>query len=381
MSRSIQDAPRVTSDLRSTILNIKVWFHAVLRNWWVIGIAGLLAGLLGYWMAYKVRPKYESHLTFALDDGGESGGGGLAAELGLTSGGSSNIFSGDNITVLLTSRRIIERVLLSVDTVNGKAITMAEYYRLANADSSAKKEEQVAKSEKNLNEVSFPVGQPRNRFSYLQDSVLRNMYKDFAGGGLKVSKPDKRMNMYDVSVTSYNERFSKVFTDKLINEAINFYIELRTQKSKATLQVLEERVAQAKGSLNSAISSRAAIQDANVNPAFQQAQAQLQQKQVDISTYSGAYGEMYKNLETARYQYLKDIPLLQIIDAADYPMTKVKKSKLKTAAIYAFVAVFSVVLVITIMHVVRSELDQSESVDSLSVPKSRTYTSANKEHV
>ena len=347
--------------LQHIIDNVKKWFFVLLRKWWLIAIIGFLGGLLGFYSAYSERPKYQSRLSFALEDGegGMSGALNLAAEFGFNIGNSKNIFEGDNIMSLLTSRRIIERVLLSVDTVNGQSMTMATYYKKIAVDTTKKKTSSTppTPSEIRLNSVSFPIGQARSGFSYLQDSVLMNMYKDFAtGGSLKVSKPDKRLNLYEVSVTSYNERFSKVFTDKLIKEATSFYVEMKTKKSKETLEILETRVAQTKGSLNSAIGSKAILQDANVNPAFQQAQAQLQTKQVDISAYGGAYQELYKNLELARYQYLKDIPLLQIIDAADYPMMKIKRGKLKTALIFSIISVFLLLFVLTILYIVKVEL-------------------------
>lgn len=342
------------------IENVKLWFWSLLKKWWLIAVVGFAGGVIGFWMVYSERPKYQSHLTFALEEGGGGMGGALslAAEFGLTIGSSKNIFEGENILTLLTSRRIVERVLLSVDTLDGKPITMADYFSKISADSTKKiAPAKLSPIALRLSKVTFPAGQPRSSFSYLQDSVLMNMYRNFSiHGGLKVSKPDKKLNLYEVLVTSYDERFSKVFTDRLITEATDFYVNLKTQKSRETLEILEARVAQIKGSLNTAISSRASIQDANVNPAFQQAQAQLQQKQIDISAYSGTYGELYKNLELARYQYLKDIPLLQIIDAADYPMTRIKRGKLKTSIIFAFAGAFITIILLTLTHIVRSEL-------------------------
>ncbi|CAN5453927.1 hypothetical protein BH10BAC3_BH10BAC3_24420 [soil metagenome] len=338
----------------------------LLRKWWIIVLVCFIGGVTGFLIAWFEKPKYESHLTFALDDGAGGLGGAisLAAEFGFNLGGSKNLFEGDNILTLLTSRRIVERVLLSVDTVNGKATTMADYYTRVSTDSTKKKSQKaLTPTEIRLSKVSFPAAQPRETFSYLQDSVLMNLYREFAiNGALNVGKPDKKLNLYEVTVVSPDERFSKVFTDKLIKQATDFYVELKTSKSKATLEILEARVNQTRGAINTAIDSRADIQDANLNPAFQQAQAQLQRKQVDISAYGGAYGELYKNLELARYQYLKDIPLLQIIDGADYPMTRIKKGKLLTAIAFSIVFGFLVVLVLSIFYYVKKNDIEKEVV-------------------
>lgn len=334
--------------------NIKAWFNYLLKKWWVIGLVCLVAGIFGYINALLTKPQFESHLTFSLEEGDNSLGGAisLAAEFGFNVGTSSNLFQGDNIVSLLTSRRIVERVLLSADTVNGKVVSMADYFNRISRDTTRK----LSAAQLRIRNISFPVGQPRSSFSYLQDSVLLNMYSGIIKDGwLKVGKPDKKLNLYEVSVLSPDEHFTKVFTDKLVAEASQFYTELKSNKSRKTLEILEQRVAQTRESLSSAITGRAAIQDADVNPVFQSAQAQLQKKQVDITAYGGAYGELYKNLELARYQYLKDIPLLQIIDGADYPMKKIKKGKALTAATYIFFTGFLMIFLLSVMYVIKKE--------------------------
>jgi len=50
----------------------------------------------------------------------------------------------------------------------------------------------------------------------------------------------------------------------------------------------------------------------------------------------------------ARYQYLKKIPLLQIIDHADYPMKKIRMGRLKTGFIFSVFAVFLAMLIVWI---------------------------------
>jgi hypothetical protein len=149
-----------------------------------------------------------------------------------------------------------------------------------------------------------------------------------------------------VNVTTGDEKLSKVFTDRLITETNNFYIEISSKKSKQTLDVLEARVAAMKGNLNNSISSKASSQDANLNPALSSSQVPIVKQQVNMQVYSAAYGEMFKNLELARFQYLNKLPLMQIIDPADYPMKKIRANKLKTAIVFSVVSCFLVILVL-----------------------------------
>ena len=324
--------------LSDTLKSIKAWFRYFLSKWWLFVIIGVACGIGGIFYAIKDKAQYESRLTFSLQDNG--GGGGLGGALSLASefgfnlgGGGKDVFAGENILEIFSSRRMIQKVLLSADTLNGKPITMAdEYIEFAGLKKGLLKLPR-------LTGISFPAGMPKEKFSYLQDSVLFLIYSDITKNSLMASKPDKKLNIFELKIKSPNERYSKLFVEMLIKETSDFYTELLSKRSKETLEILEKRVASLKGSLNSSITARAATQDANINPAFASAQAPLQKNEADIKVYGGAYAELFKNLELARYQYLNSKPLLQIIDAAEYPLKRIKLGKLKTGVIFGILGV------------------------------------------
>jgi uncharacterized protein involved in exopolysaccharide biosynthesis len=189
---------------------------------------------------------------------------------------------------------------------------------------------------------------------------LYNCYLNFDKSYISAKKPDRKNNIYEVNISNENEKFTKDFTDRIVAETNKFYTEISTKKAKETLEILEKQVAAMKGNVNSSISSRADIQDANLNPAFSAAAVPLQKEQANIQVYSAAYAEMFKNLEIARYQYLKQIPLMQIIDAADYPMKKVKVSKLKNAIIFSFAACFITLLILWVISLFKLKTEDVE---------------------
>ncbi len=328
--------------------NIRALIGELLNKWWLFLIVGLLAGVAGIYYASKQKTTYKSRLTFALDQGeGMSGTISLAAQFGVNIGDGQDVFSGDNILEILKSRRMIEGTLLSIDTFQNKPYTLIEYFLQQNQDNNAKKERNI----------HFPVGQSRSAFTYAQDSLLYQSYKDFAKNYITADKPDRKYNIYEVTITNPNEKFTKDFTDRLVEKTNEFYTDISTKKAKETLDILEKRVAVMKGNVNSSIGSKAEIQDVNLNPAFSAAQVPVLKQEANIQVYSGAYAEMFKNLEVARYQYLKRIPLMQIIDAANYPMQKIVASKLKTAIIFSFVACFIVFLILWIMNLLKLKID------------------------
>lgn len=329
--------------------NLNIIIRKLLQKWWLFFIIGLLAGLAGIYYASNQKITFQSKLTFALDEGnGMSDAISLASQFGFNVGGGKDVFAGDNIIEIMKSRRMVERTLLSVDTFNNKPYTFIEYYLQQDRKPNSK--------EKEIN-IHFPVGQIRSTFTYSQDSLLYKCYNEFAKSYLVANKPDRKYNIYEVNVTNTDEKFAKDFTDRIVDETNKFYIEISTKKAKETLDILEQRVAAMKGNVNSSISSKAEIQDVNLNPAFSAASVPILKEQANIQVYSGAYTEMFKNLEIARYQYLKQIPLMQIIDAADYPMFKVRVSKLKTAIIFSIAACFITFLILWIINLFKLKTD------------------------
>jgi hypothetical protein len=329
-----------TEEISPVIKNLKSLMRLILQRWWLFVIVGIIAGVSGILYAASHKPEYKSRLTFALDDGDNGNMGNLmnlASQFGLSFGSTKDIFTGDNILEIMKSRRMIEGVLLSVDKFNNKPYTLIEYYL---------EKEGKYKSNPKIKDIHFPPGQLKTTFSYQQDSLLYKTYQDFSNNYIIAQRPDRKLSIYEVSVISHDEKFTKDFTDRLVEETNNFYIELRTKKAKGTLDILEKRVATMKGNLNSSITDKASVQDVNINPAFSEAQVPVQKQQANIQVYGTAYGEMFKNLELARFQYLNEIPLMQIIDPADYPMQKIKNGKLKTGILFAVFAEFLVLSII-----------------------------------
>ena len=332
-----------SSDRSSENYLINQVFSSARRQWWLFLLVVGVAGIAGYWYASKQKVAYESYLSFALDEGGSEGGSGstalgLAAQFGLSVGAPQDVFTGDNILEIMESRRMIEATLLSVDTFDNTPMLLIEYYLQHEAEDSK------------MSKVHFTAGENRASFSYLQDSVLYATSLAFGKFFIVARRPDKKLNIFELMVTSHNEKFSKDFTDILIAETNRFYTEIRSKKSLGTLEILEKRLPDIKGKFDASVSNKAALQDANLNTAFENAQVPLLQQESNAQVYGTAYAEMVKNMEVARFEYLKSIPLMQVIDEANYPMKKILPGKSKTAIIFAAVAIiiFSLIYVVII---------------------------------
>jgi uncharacterized protein involved in exopolysaccharide biosynthesis len=305
-------------------------FRYVWKRWYVLVLAGLLGGLAGIGIVWMQPPVYEARGSFAIDEKNAGLGGalGFAAELGFNFGGTGrDVFSGENIVYIMHSRRMIEQVLLSADSAGGRQFTLADWY--------IQFVKGKGKPVPGYMPV-FPVGRDRSTFTYQQDSILSGLQQSISKDRLFVGKPDKKFNIYEVAFRSPNERFSKVFAERLMAAAGDYYAALRSSRSKRNFEILEERVAAMRGRASSAIQQDAAQKDANVNPAFAKASARSAEKQIDLSAYGRAYEELFRNLELARYQYLNDVPFIQVIDAPSFPIKNKKMGRLKGGIIGGF---------------------------------------------
>jgi hypothetical protein len=345
----------LTYNIRVLIMTLINTLRFFLKKWPLFLTIGIIAGGGGFLYATYQEPKFESRLTFSLDaganDGILSGAMNLAAQFGLGVNSGQSMFEGDNILEIMKSRRMIESVLLSTDTFNGKKYSLIQFYLEQSGLLN------IYRRKNHLKEINFAPGLLKKGLTYLQDSILNNVYNTISKENLSATRPDKKIGIYEVKFLSMNEKFSKIFTDRIVEETANFYTEITSKKDKETLEILEQRVASLKGDVANSIDIRASNQDANVNPAFLKAQASATKQQYNMQAYGEAYKEMFKTLEMARYQYLKKIPLLQIIDYADYPMKRIKVGRLRSAICSSSIALLITAILLLALQNYKSKSD------------------------
>src|SRR5690606_29042677 len=103
-----------------------------------------------------------------------------------------------------------------------------------------------------------------------------------------------------------------------------FYLETRTKKALANVQILEHQTDSVRNELNAAIRGSASAIDANPNPnpARQILRVPSKKREVDVLTNQAILSELVKNLELSRVNLRKEAPLIQIVDAPVYPLKK-----------------------------------------------------------
>lgn len=322
--------------LKELILTLRSWKQYLLSKWIVIGIAGLVGAGLGIVYARKQHLQYVGELTFVLEDsksGGLAAYSGLASQFGLDlgSGGSSGLFEGDNIMEFLKSRLMLERTLLTPVTINSKQTTLADLYiHFKELDKNWDKDTA-------LKGLHYPVGQPRETFSLKQDSILDFIRNEIGKRNLNISKVDKKLSFIVVQVSSEDQIFSKVFTERLVAEATDFYVKTKTKRSKTNVDKLQAIADSIELLLNKKTYSTAVAQDLNVNPIRQVANVEAEIRNRDKMVLQTMYAEVVKNLEISKMTMAQETPIVQVIDTPILPLKKERFGKLKGLILGGFI--------------------------------------------
>jgi len=338
--------------LKELIQKIQEWI-AYLKTQWklIIGIAALGA-ITGFVYASFQKPSYLATTTFVLEE--DKGGGGLGGAMGLASsfgfdlgGGGGGLFTSSNIIELMKSRLVVEKTLLNPVQVEGKEISLVDYYIQYNE----LKEDWVKKP--SLININFPVNADRTKFTLLQDSILQTIYASLTKDNLVIAQKDKKVSIISLTVKTESELFSKLFCEQLLKETSDFYIETKSKKSRLNVDILQHQADSIRSELNFAITGVAAASDNvyNLNPAYNVKKTPGTRRQVDVQANTAILTQLVAQLELSKVSLRKETPLVQLIDRPILPLEKDKVGSLKSLVLGGFLATF-----LTILYLVFGQL-------------------------
>jgi len=316
---------------RELVLRIQGW-GSVFRKRWLILVAFLLIGLIaGAAVSIFKKPVYIAETSFVLEESDMGGLGGnmsgLASLVGINLGslGSANgLFSGDNIMELYRSDNMLSKTLLSpINTATDSGQLLINRYIAYN------ELDRKWRNKVDLNALDFSKN--RDLFTVKEDSVVKEIIKEIRKNNLSVNKPDRKLSIIQVSISSKDQFFAKYFNEQLVENVNNFYFETKTKKTAENLSILQTQADSVRRILDRSLTDFASATDnvPNPNPLVQRAMVESKKRQVDVQASSTVYSEIVKNLEIAKVNHRNNSPLIQIIDYPRFPLeeSKIKLSK------------------------------------------------------
>lgn len=327
--------------LRDLVLSTKSWISFFLSQWKTLAIAAILGIAAGALVSIFKKPVYHAETTFVLEDPDSGGMGqisGLASLLGINLGSmssTSGVFQGENIMELYRSDNMLGRTLLS--PFDRERLLIDRYIAFHQL-------EDKWSSKVDLSKLDF--SKPRETFTVTQDSVVKEIAKLIREKHLTAEKPNRKLSIIQVTVSSKDELFAKAFNEALVSKVNNFYFETKTKKSAENLSVLQHQADSVRAVLDANLAEIAGLTDRipYPNALLQTATVETRKKQIDVQASSAVFAEITKNLEIAKVNHRNNSPLIQIID---YPILPLKNSRIKLlkgtvigAFVFVFLAVF-----------------------------------------
>jgi len=301
----------------------------------IIITVSVLFFVLGIVFAISNDKKYTAELTFVVEDQQQGGGAlgamsGMASQFGFDIGGSSSsTFSQNNILEFLKSRGVVEAALMQSKEINKTDNLLIEHYLYLN------KIKDTWEKNKDLNPVSF-----HGILTQDNDSVSGNVWMSIVKDKLVVDLQSDDANIINLSYSSVNEEFAKMFVETLIEQMSKMYITHQTAAASNTLDFLTSRSDSVFMELEIAEEEFAKVKDINqriVKSSGRLKELQLMRK---VEVLNAMYLEIVKNLEISKLTLLNQTPIIQIIDKPILPLKVEDNSKIVLGLLGAFLGGF-----------------------------------------
>ncbi len=333
--------------LKEVVQNLVNWIKFFGSKWKVLLVSLVLGAGLGAGYSQLKDPVFHAETSFVLEEEGMSGIGqmsGIASLLGVNLGGiggTNGLFQGDNIMELYRSDRMLEVTLLSpFDKEKLLVDRFIEFEEL----------EKKWASTIDLSALKFSAS--KENHGVKQDSVLKEIAKIIREKQLVVVKPDRKLSIIQVNVSSKDEAFAKLFNETLVSKVNTFYLETKTKKTGENLRILQIQADSVRAILDQSLGTLAAEQDRipNANPLLSTATVNGRRKQVDVQTSAAVFQEIVKNLEMAKISHRINTPLIQLIDSPTFPL---KRTEIRLVKGMVYGAFFLGVLALSFLYLRR----------------------------
>jgi hypothetical protein len=326
--QTIQEEQISTKDLLKKIIGV---FQLVGSQWKLLLISIALGTFISILLDIKnlKDTEYTGEIQFNLESGGNgqnpmAGFGGLASAFGMGGMGaatSNDLFSGGNFGLMVSSKALYEKALMKEVIVGGKKTLFINYYK----DSSdiAKKEwggDLFHEPNEAAIKYRFKQKDP-NTFTKAENEMISTIYEKLA---IKTNlQPlDKNGSIMTLSSITNSEMLTKVWLETLIESLKEFYIDVRTKKTREIYDIQIKRLRELEGKLSATDKQLANTTFQNMNAVDPLAPMRQQQLSRSNNYVSTQYYNQLAAVEQLNMSLIHQTPLFTILQPIRLPLLR-----------------------------------------------------------
>lgn len=299
--------------------------------------------LFGYGYSNLKEKTYIATLSFIVEENSEGSNlssiSGMASQFGFDlRGNSHSSFSQQNVIELLKSRKIISSTLNKDIIVSGKEASFLHHYL-------------------NLNDMIEDSSVVQFNDIY-KDSITNVVWTQITDNRLNISFQNDDANILNLNFTSSNSTFAKYFVETLIDEMSDMYSTYQTEKTRFSLEVLQNRADSVFKELKDSETKLARVKDRNIRVINSSGRLEEIQYMREVKVLNTMYLELVKNTELVKMNLLDETPIIQIIDTPKLPLLSINRSTLFWCVVFAFFGLFLVSFLIILRKLVKDTLKE-----------------------
>lgn len=358
MNQSIPEAMQ-SNDLKELINKLTYWIKYLKTKWHILLIAIFLGAIIGYIITSQKSTKYKAVITYIMEEGQNSPmNNSMATNFGfpgvLSMGGSSagGIFSGSNLSELMRTRLIADKVLMRPVLFKKRSITLADYYLIIN------RFKEVNTINITNNKIIFQPFQKPESFTENQEQILRSIYSDLITPEKLTFAGDTKSAFLQIAVVNENEVFAKLLCENILSATSDFYIESKTLKSKRNIEIIEKQLDSIKIEYNKSLINQASASDNifNLNPSYKAKGTLPIRKQIEVQTNSSLLNSLITNLESAKSNLRYQTPLFQVIERPKLPLKKISVDANLIIIYGIFISFILTILILVLIKIIKNLL-------------------------
>ena len=332
------------ASFKGIIVTISDYKNELKKRLLIILAVAIIFSLIGFGFSRSQEDQYNAVISFIVEDQSEGSNlstiSGMANMIGIDMGGSAtSSFNQQNIIELLKSRKIIERTLNNTCKIEGKSDLLINHYIRIN----------------NLITDSSAINLSSN---YYNDSITRIVWFRIIDRDMDILFQNDKANILDLSFESLNAELAKNFTEIVIDEISEMYIDYQTEKSRNVLDNLQSRSDSIFKSLKISERNFAKVKDNNMRVMTASGRLEELQYMREVEILQAVYLELRKNIELSHMSVLNETPLIQIVDKPVLPLENINRSNLFWIVIFTFLGVFTICFIIILRKLVRDALEE-----------------------